>query len=83
MNVYTQGPREKVDYKQPITGDTISSATWSIEPAGPTVVERATADDYTICRLSGLRDGVEYILRCHLICTSGQEFEPFARVKCK
>jgi len=83
MNSYTQGPREKVHYKQVITGDTLVSADWSIDPLGPTIQKLTTSADSTVCSVSGLRTGVSYKLTCHLVCASGQEFDPSAVIRCK
>jgi len=83
MNLFTQGPREKVHYKQSIEGDTLVSAEWSIQPQGPNIRKLSSASSETVCRVSGLRQNVDYVLRCHLTCASEQEFEPTAIIRCR
>lgn len=83
MNFWTQDPTEKIKYKQEISGDTISSAVWTITPAGPTIGTPVDTTLETAVLISGLTEGVSYTVNVHIVCASGQEFDPSARIECK
>jgi hypothetical protein len=76
MKAFTQDPGEKLDYRQTVSGDTVASATWTISPAtGVTLDNQADAAGYTMIRVSGLTLATKYTLTCHIVGTSGQEYE--------
>jgi len=83
MNFWTQDPLEKLNYKQEISGDTISSTAWTITPSGPTIGTPVNTTTATTAMISGLTEGVSYTVNIHIICASGQEFDPSARIECK
>lgn len=83
MNSWTQDPAEKLKYKQEIQGDAISTAAWTIAPSGPTIGTPVNTTTSTTVLVSGLTEGTTYTLNVHIICTSGQEFDPSARIQCK
>jgi len=83
MNFWTQDPAEKLKYRQEISGDEISTVAWTISPAGPTIGTPVNTTTATTVLISGLTEGVTYTLNVHIACTSGQEFDPSARIECK
>jgi len=83
MNFWTQDPNEKLKYKQEISGDVISTATWTISPTGPTLGTPVNTTTETTVLVSGLTEGVSYTVNVNIACTSGQVFDPSARIECK
>jgi len=83
MNFWTQDPAEKLKYKQEISGDVISTVEWTITPAGPTIGTPVNTTTETAVLVSGLTEGVTYTLNVHVVCSSGQEFDPSARIECR
>jgi len=76
--IWKQGHNEKRDYQQPIFGDTIASATWTIIPDS-TPSKLGTPINLpgsTTVRVSGLAAATDYALLPHIVGASGQEFEP-------
>jgi len=55
--------------------DTISSASWSVSPSGPTIATSSNTTTTTTARVSGGTAGTEYTLTCHVVLASGQEDE--------
>ncbi len=73
--IWTQRAGEKLDYRQVIRGDTVASATWSINPTGPTLGEPVNTENSSTVRVSGLSADTDYTLKPHIVGGSGQEFE--------
>ena len=71
---FEQDPNEAIDYVQPITGDTVASATWTITPAA-TLGTPVNVSASSKVRVSGLTLGKEYALTVHITGASGQQFE--------
>jgi len=74
MKAYKQDTTEKVLYQAVIVGDTISSATATIAPTGPTLGTIALGTPATTATLavSGLTAGTRYVLEVLCTCASGQ-----------
>ena len=83
MKSFSQDPQDKLLYRQRIVGDTVESASWSIEPStGVTLAEQTPATDSAMCMVSGLSAGVDYRLTCHLVGASGQEWDRSVLIHC-
>lgn len=64
----------QLDWSTYLNGaDTISSASWSVSPSGPTIVSSSNTTTTTKARVSGGTAGAEYTLTCHVVLASGQE----------
>ena len=64
----------QLDWSTYLAGaDTISSASWSVSPSGPTIVTSSNTTTTTTARVSGGTAGTEYTLTCHVVLASGQE----------
>lgn len=80
---YVKDPTEKKDYEIDWTnhlgtGETVTSSTWSVSPAGITLAApnlAALASPITRTRLTGGTAGVEYRITNHVITSTTQEFE--------
>lgn len=74
MKAYTQDHAEKINYQAVVTNDTISSATASIAPAGPTLgtIVAPVGGTTATLAVSGLTAGSRYVLEVLLTCASGQ-----------
>lgn len=74
----TKDPSEVISYTFTWTtelgSDTISSAAWTV-PSGLTNVTSSASTTATTVRLSGGTLGARYEVVCHVIGTSGQEYE--------
>lgn len=81
MNLYSQTPNEIYHYRQPVVGDTIVSAVWSVSPSGPTISTVETTTTHTTCSLSDVVSGILYTITCLLTVTSGQRVEVKTLVK--
>jgi len=81
MNYWTQDPNESLKYRQTITGDTVSSATWSISPVGPTVGAPTNASTTSTVLVSGVSDNVLYTLTAKITGASGQIKEGAAKIQ--
>jgi hypothetical protein len=72
MKAYTQDHAEKINYQAVVTNDTISSATATITPTGPTLGTVTVASTTATLAVSGLTAGSRYVLRVLCTCASGQ-----------
>jgi len=80
MTLFSQRPAEKRNYRQILTGDTISSAAWTLTPGGTlgTPVNESTQSTVSV---SALLDGRDYTFTCHIVAASLQEFEGVAKIE--
>lgn len=80
-NTWTQGENEKRLYQQSVTGDTVNSATWTLEAVdpdtspSPTVGLPSNSSGTTTVMISGLKAGTTYKGIVHIVGASGQEYE--------
>lgn len=80
---YTKDPLEKKDYEIDWSrhlgaGETVSTSTWSVSPAGLTLAapnQSANTGTITRTRLTGGTAGVEYRVTNHVVTSTTQEFE--------
>lgn len=74
MKSYRQDASEKILYRAEIVDDTISTATATIAPTGPTLGAITVGTPATTATLavSGLTAGTRYVLEMLLTCASGQ-----------
>jgi hypothetical protein len=80
-NRFSQGPNEKRLYQQTVNGDTISSATWTIAPsAGVTLTPQTPVVSRASVLVYGLQLGVSYLLSCHIVGATGQEYDSSAQI---
>lgn len=77
MSLYFQDPADRVDYGFDYTpwldGDTISTSSWSVYPAGITVSNPTSSDTKTTVWLTGGTDGGVHRLTNHIVTTAGRE----------
>jgi len=76
---FTQVVGERWFYRQPVVDDTIVSAVWSIEPAGPVLDAVQTVPTSSLVRMEGSQSGT-YTLTCTAELASGQRAKGQAQV---
>lgn len=64
----------------PSNNDTVSSATWSITPLGPTISVPANTSTASTIVLSNLSAPTVYILNCHFVGGSGQQYDGYLQI---
>lgn len=79
--IFLQKPTEKLLYEQRIEGDTVSSATWSIAPTGPTLTPQTPSGSIATVLVAGVTNGILYKLAVHIVAAGGQEFDGCAFIK--
>lgn len=72
MKAYNQDASEKRNYQAVVANDTISTATATIAPTGPTLGTVAVASTTATLAVSGLTAGTRYVLEVLCTCASGQ-----------
>lgn len=87
MSYVPQAPGETLDHNvdwadRLASGDTISSASWAIDPAGPTVVDKGEVGAVVSCTVSGLVRGQIYSLTCTMISTLGETGQKSIAIRC-
>ena len=75
MVTYEQDPAEAQDYQESVTGDTVSAASWTISPTGPTVGVPTNTSTTSTVRVSGVGASVLYTLSCVLTGASGKIYK--------
>lgn len=81
MNYFEQTANETLAYRQDITGDTITSASWTISP-GATLSTQELTDTSTTVMISGLTPGTIYTVDVVMHCGSGQIIERQVTISC-
>lgn len=83
IQTYIQTPNEKIDYQINLRGgDTASSSVWtsddthSVLVIGSPVLNLSTVK----ARISGGTVGVSYLINCHIVGLSGQEYDVYFSV---
>lgn len=82
MTLYEQDATEKRRYQVTITGDTVSSATATISPTGPTLGTVDTTTTTATVMVSSLSLGTRYTLTLHVVGASGQEYTKSTVINC-
>ena len=77
---YEQDPQEVRDYVQPLTGDTVSSASWTLSPSA-TLGAAVNTSASSKVRVSGLTLGKTYTLTAQITGASGQVYESSTVIK--
>lgn len=84
-----QTPNEKLWYRQPIMGDTVQDATWTItrldtgEDVPTSLDPPEIADSYAQVLVYGLEDGVDYELGVLITTAGGQVVEGCGLINCR
>jgi hypothetical protein len=88
MTQINVSPTAKRDIRQPLLRDTVMLASWSCVAVDPpnakpgTISNQVITAGFTQARLSKLTLGVRYLLNCHIVGSSGQEYDSYATVTC-
>lgn len=64
----------------PANNDTVSTATWSITPAGPTIGAAVTTTTGSTVLISNLTAPTVYIVNCHFVSGSGQQYDGYLEI---
>ena len=72
MKAYNQDASEKRNYQAVVANDTISSATATITPTGPTLGTVAVATTTATLAVSAGTPGIRNVLKVLCTCASGQ-----------
>jgi hypothetical protein len=81
MTYYKQHASENVPYRITLSGDTLSSALWSISPSGPVVSAPANSAQTSTVLVSQITAGTTYQLVVVITGGSGGKWERSVEIK--
>lgn len=64
---------EKIAYSVPVYNGTVSTATWTVTPAGATITGQQIVAGFPQAIIGGLTAGTAYEIHCHCAMADGQE----------
>ncbi len=87
QNIHKHAPGEKraysLDWTDELAGQTIVSATWSIQPSGPVLTNDRIVENETKAVVAGGTIAIDYILRCVIQTSEGEIIDRSVLLECR